>query len=545
MAVTRRELLRLLAASPLAAAAGGCCTTTYSRAISVSALDAPRIRPIFSPAPRAVTVASPITRVIDTHAHFFNASDVPVREFLQDCIGHSLSPVARRMIRAMAPLADRLAERAPSAAEETRWLYAQLSRTDAMTVATAQASAQDAIRRERQNTAERVEQVIRGSEFERVYRELKSALPVPVSTGLTSAPGILATVRDSESPSTDQTVVIAATATETNARIADGMLGFLFYMLSYRVLSLDAYIAAFRRHEQAFGVDVVLGSLVDFDYWLECPPRSTQTEQVALHALLAQLHDGFLRPIVAYNPWTDIEQDGAGLERVVTSFRDRGFVGVKIYPPTGFMPTGNSTTPVKTKKRRPDLVKLDHVLGTFFDRCAELRIPVIAHANRSNGRDLAHDEFSSPKAWRALFARYASRNPAPVINVGHFGGGGGSDWSQQFAALMSDLPDKSLFGDLGYWEELMCNPGDCTAARTRLKDVLDDAVGSATVADRIMFGSDWLMLSQVKKWADYPRKIHASLSAIAPPEIVAKILATNAERCFGLSLAPPPDPVRW
>ena len=60
--------------------------------------------------------------------------------------------------------------------------------------------------------------------------------------------------------------------------------------------------------------------LVNFDYWLDCPPRSAQDNQVLLHQRLFKLHPTsspqgglYFHPIVAYNPWTDIEQDDAGL----------------------------------------------------------------------------------------------------------------------------------------------------------------------------------------------------------------------------------------
>jgi predicted TIM-barrel fold metal-dependent hydrolase len=383
-----------------------------------------------------------------------------------------------------------------------------------------------------------VADVIRGSEFERIYHELQSGgTVVASSTRSTSAAQILATVTDSEAPGLEAAPVVA-TGEREDARIADGMLGFLFYMLAYRSTSLDAYIAAFRRNSGSFGVDTVLGSLVDFDRWLERPPRSAHDDQIELHALLTQLHGGaFLRPLAAYNPWTDTVENGAGLERVVRAVRDRGFVGVKIYPPTGFMPAANATTPVPTRKRRPDLKRLDAALDAFFARCAELRIPIIAHANRSNGRDSAHDDFSSPKAWRALLRQHATRAQVPVIDAGHFGGGTGSTWTKEFAGLMSEFPNVPLYGDLGYWDELMCPSGDdpkCADARARLKEVLGITVGATTVADRVMFGSDWLMLSQVKKWANYPAQLHAQLSEIAP-EAVGRIFGGNAERCFALT----------
>ena len=86
----------------------------------------------------------------------------------------------------------------------------------------------------------------------------------------------------------------------------------------------------------------------------------------------------------------------------------------------------------------------------------------------------------------------------PVIDAGHFGGGTGSTWTKEFAGLMSEFPNVPLYGDLGYWDELMCasDAEKCADARTRLKEVLGIKVGAETVADRVMFGSDWLMLRQ-------------------------------------------------
>jgi predicted TIM-barrel fold metal-dependent hydrolase len=170
--------------------------------------------------------------------------------------------------------------------------------------------------------------------------------------------------------------------------------------------------------------------------------------------------------------------------------------------------------------------------------CAELRIPVIAHAARSNGRDDAHDEFGGPRGWTTLLCRYASKATTPIIDVGHFGSGSGSAWTQEFALLIRNYPQTELYGDLGYWEELICDAtpdSGCRAARNRLKDALSVSMSeSQTVADRVMFGTDWLMLSQVKRWADYPAKVFQSIAAIASAKDAAKIFGRNAERCFRL-----------
>jgi hypothetical protein len=96
-----------------------------------------------------------------------------------------------------------------------------------------------------------------------------------------------------------------------------------------------------------------------------------------------------------------------------------------------------------------------------------------------------------------------------------------------------------LYGDLGYWDELVCPAvadEPCTAARARLEDAMAVTIGSAgeRVADRTMFATDWLMLSQMKRWADYPAKLQESLSTIASEQAIDRIFGLNAAKCFNL-----------
>ena len=546
--LTRRRLLGLLATTPLAAIASGCCTRKYPIA-SNPAQPMPPAASIFTAASgtsrAAMTAGS--TRVIDVHAHFFNASDVPVRGFIAECLGHRAPPALQRLLRAVSPIADVLARLAPTASEESLSLRDLLGATSAAFSAKQDPAAvvRKAMADEAVKAAGRVAEATRNSEFQRRYREMKQrpgAFSLPPSAPI-SDDEVLQAVNAAKKPTAPGTPIGALRAAPASADAksdaADGMLGFLFYMLSNRSSNLDAYMETYARGTGAFGIDTVLGSLVDFDYWLDCPPVSGHDEQIELSALIAKMSGNYLRPIVAYNPWTDIEQGGAGLTRVLNAVKTHGFIAVKIYPPTGFRPAGNATTETHTSKRRPDLKKLDQRLEAFFDTCAAERIPVIAHANRSNGRDDAHDEFSRPDDWRALLARYASATKTPIINVGHVGGAAGEPWTAQFAKLMADSPRIALYGDIGYWDELMC-PGTpdqiCKDARTRLEGALAvpiDPQQGVTVADRVMFGTDWLMLSQVKRWADYPTALYESVKTIAPNH-VDRIFGGNAAACFGL-----------
>ena len=57
-------------------------------------------------------------RVVDVHAHFFNASDVPVRGFVAECLGHRAPRAVQVLLEALSPIADVLAAQAPTAAQE-------------------------------------------------------------------------------------------------------------------------------------------------------------------------------------------------------------------------------------------------------------------------------------------------------------------------------------------------------------------------------------------------------------------------------------------
>lgn len=529
MRLTRREVLRILAAAPLAAT-GGCCATRYPHSlIDEGRIASSPVEPILAPRRWTLRADQPPT-VIDVHAHFFNGSDVPVRGFVADCLGHKAPKAVQRLIKALALLAEKIAERAPTAFEE----LGELKNLEAQTKQ-AGVDVDDVVNRwfetQRRRTAARVVEVVRGSEFEHRYLEMNPAATRGASRGIDDQEVLdvveSARSRDvARSPSSAEDVQVAQ---------ARAKLEFLNYMLAARVENLRTYIEAYAGQDAEAGVDLVLGALVDFDYWLDCPPRSSHDDQIALHEHLSGLHGGFMRPVVAYNPWIDIEQAEAGLQRILNACTSGRFAGVKIYPPTGFMAAGNEDVKVPTGKRRPDLKRLDDVLTTFFRTCAEKSIPIIAHAAHSNGRGDIHDDFSAPAVWDRLICRMVQDGLSPILDFGHFGGDDPSTaWTKQFAALMRSQPTARLFADLGYWDRLLC--GDATAcenARERLKAALAVKISeNETVATRVMFASDWLMLSQVEGWREYPARVRSALSAIAPADVVSRIMGENARQCF-------------
>jgi predicted TIM-barrel fold metal-dependent hydrolase len=527
--VTRRELLALLGAAP--AAAGGCCLRGYPKATRFGPLDAaaPVVPLVETIGGRALTYPA-----IDVHAHFFNASDVPVRGFVAECIGHSQKPPLQQLIELLAPLLEALALAAPTAADELRQLRAFDRTVQGQSSTEVSQRFAMLIDAERELAARRLAKVIGGTALERALLAMKTPPGGPTRRGTLSPTEIRDIVDRTRRPS--PRAAARSSGLASPAEVADGFIAFLFYMLSMRASNLEVYHETFSSGTNAFGIDLVLGALVDFDYWIDCPRRSAHEDQLAVHARLAQARPTYFKPLVAYNPWTDIQQAGAGLARVEKAITD-GFVGVKIYPPIGFMPAGNAVNYPPTSKKHPNLMELDRVLKKFLDKCAEIGAPVLAHTARTNGRDDHHDEFGGPDGWRTLIDGYAADAGVATIDFGHFGGGA---WMQDFAMLMKDKYDRQLYGDLSFRQDLMCpqTPDElCRDARDNLRDALNVTIENGeTVADRVMFGTDWLMISLLEGWPDYPALLLESLQAIASPDEVDKIFGQNAINCFNLPI---------
>lgn len=120
-------------------------------------------------------------------------------------------------------------------------------------------------------------------------------------------------------------------------------------------------------------------------------------------------------PLAAYNPWADIKSGGANLRLLTEAVEQHGFIGAKIYPPVGFLPTGNAA-------RIPGLdpKELNATLKRFFLECNRIAIPVMTHVNSTQGRDYEADQNSRPDVWRALIDEMAKDEKVPLVNLGHF-----------------------------------------------------------------------------------------------------------------------------
>lgn len=492
------------------------------------------LRPILAPTVVQRWTGKP-SFVIDTHGHFFNARDVPVKGYLAGPVAHSKTGALRELIKALAPISDWLAFTAPSAKGEFDQLIAR-ARQDKL-AAKSLAEVRDDHGRERDQYLSNVS--------EQFFAQAQKEAPEFVAryNALAERPFIANKGRSVQGPLRPDSLARAMRSDERRAgptlqsldalepaEYGDGVLAFVGYMLSYRWMNLLAYQQSYTSEPGSFGVNQVLGALVDFDYWLTPPPpRSAQEDQIKLHQLLSVLSNGYMRPIAAYNPWKDVQDKGTTRARVIAAIRDRGFVGAKMYPPNGFRPYGNEELPLPAGSRiagMPTGKELDVALLETWRELGVLNVPMMAHSGHSMGKDAIFDAMAGPEGYERLCK--ASSSAPPHVHLGHFGGDDDQfPWSATFAELMEKPGCSRLYGDLAYWDSLRCpkGPSNCATAM-RLKKAI---AAHPDVANRLMYGSDWLMLSQERRWDRYPFDLHDATNGILDQEA---LFSGNARRCY-------------
>jgi predicted TIM-barrel fold metal-dependent hydrolase len=330
------------------------------------------------------------------------------------------------------------------------------------------------------------------------------------------------------------------TAEETQVAAIKGALQFVGFMLSPRHHNLRTYIQRNAQHSPRLPLSGCFAAMVDFNYWLDCPAKASQMEdQVRIHEQLSLLSRGFLLPLVAYNPWVDIQDKDVSITLVEKAIQYHGCVGAKIYPPMGFYPFNNTGLPLATQEKRPDLEALDKKLVAFYELCDSLGVPVMAHANESNGRDDEHDKLAGVAGWKALRdneGKVKANIKSLYVNAGHFGGAHAhqdGDWSDQFVELMKPKGRLNVFADLGYWNEIFA---DSQVVGKLTRELATPLPSGGTVADRVMYGSDWHMLSKEPGWESYAGDMANVIRGLDPSGVVAaNVLGGNVLQCYGLT----------
>ncbi len=171
-----------------------------------------------------------------------------------------------------------------------------------------------------------------------------------------------------------------------------------------------------------------------------------------------------------------------------------GFVGVKLYPPAGFLPLGNALRFAGTKGEQ-----LDAALRALYGYCVAMDVPILAHASHSNGFEEDYNAFAGPAGWELVLTEY----PDLRVCFGHFGHlhGVGADpahassdgWPSRFVELIDRHPH--VYADVGNSKFPLSN-----GYRTQFLALLSLLLGGANPDSRqqkrrrrLLYGSDFWM----------------------------------------------------
>ena len=321
-----------------------------------------------------------------------------------------------------------------------------------------------------------------------------------------------------------------------------------------------------RAHAKSgFASRLLCPALVDYSNWLDQPLQSPLPDQVraggklAINPSLPPVHgyvafDPLRRALVRNKrPVKDGSWDPLALAR--DALVNHGYLGIKLYPPMGFRPSGNAETGQHYPHYVTEAMGIQLDVGTELDRsldelwklCLDLDAPVLAHGANSNAAGTDYGRRGDPAFWLPVVARF----PKLRVLLGHFGRFGtysadqprGSascevpfeaTWEAAIGRFVQANPDSFLYADLSFLSEIF-DEKDRQRSIAGMKKYLKLDEGGR----HLVFGSDWVMLGVTKEYSKdggYPYRIVQFLKdcGLGDPQI-SGIMYENAVRLLGLA----------
>jgi hypothetical protein len=491
----------------------------------------------------------------DAHAHLFNASDLPVANFVRYVILPNRYSTMPGWAKAVIDLFARFYKNLAVTAKAELGLAAGLGSSD-LDPDTFGTRIAEFINREMDAASARTGDA-ESLELARSYRLLNSAVAADaggaeaafIDAARASPSAFAEAARKSEAGSVapgeklDNRLSPAFQADSLGDAVR--MVGWGYELLRSRNAHVRTYLSRFR----AAGAvpDRLLNHLVDYDAWLDDGPApgSSHFEQVELMARISDRYRGTI-DIATFAGYCPLKHSIERLKGAPTtldrllSFQTAGKVaGFKVYPPMGFRPAGNAALgdadfDPKEKGRRTAIDRwraaggqeplgraLDSSLDLFYATCASRGIPIMTHAANSNGAGPAFSRRADHHFWKQVTSRHPIR-----LSLGHL-----ADRVQPFVKAVTkgppypsdiwalatsiELLDASsvgaqVYGDIGYMEELIDNPDLARNFFVALRTAYGPRDPELT---RILYGTDWIMLGIERHHRRYLEQVIAGMRA--------------------------------
>jgi predicted TIM-barrel fold metal-dependent hydrolase len=462
----------------------------------------------------AVAQPSAARRLIDVHAHVFNATDLPARRFLKIVFLH-LHPqqgVERLLALKDRDVVDWLIElfiritsgRAPNARTEIALLDGTgLAPSGALDV---DAAGEVTIAR----LAEFLREPAPTSSLSREPRSPTGAAKLKRAVQRAGSAG----ARDLSAATSADAQAVARNAYHSAFDIGTYLRWFTLFSM-YRHTLVD-HLADIHR-QQGYEPILLAPALIDYSNWLGEEVASPLADQVEVMGRIASRATGpAVHGYVGFDPLGEVfhrrmgVQTPSSLEVVRMAIAEHGFLGVKLYPPMGFKPAGNAPGQQYPREIIRALdgrvsADLNRALDDLFALCASQSAPLIAHTAESNPAGPGYARRADPAYWRPVLQKY----PNLRVAFAHFGrfayvSAGAppkaklpeSSWEWTFGSIIAADPARPVYADLSYLSEVL---QDDAERRQQLSRMLRRFVRTYDPdVHHLMFGTDWIMLGAEK-----------------------------------------------
>jgi predicted TIM-barrel fold metal-dependent hydrolase len=491
--------------------------------------------------------------VVDAHCHIFNASDLQVAGFINQ-VKLKLPDVT--ILGAMGHLVQQYGwAYAPDANEELRWLRKRIGSREIYPVSSGPSgdiALSATIHGMGRNTDERFAQFWRDISALRSTRvdEFVSRLAKHRSSQLLQSRATTGAEVLNQLQSVEGTHdLIRDERRYSGSGVA--IISFLKTFFRFRTENAWTMLQTYGCDSDP-GVDLLCPAMVDFDLWLgnaeldNGRTRSHVDKQLEVMREISLATQGRVHAMAPFNPLRAACDGGEGyLQQARDAIEKFGCIGFKLYPPMGFSPADNtsvSSIPVPrcptSSKKLVDRQRLDAILGSFFEQCGSMNVPVMAHTSPSNAAVANSEKLADPKYWEKLMGGHAEAFVLGASNVriclGHMGGDRHADkpseWREHIAAMIKAFPS-NVYADLSYYEHVLGSP----STRENLAKQLQ-VLKQEQVWQNVMYGSDWSMLAAQPRSYAYLNAFSKflALELQLDKHKSAAILGGTAKSFFGL-----------
>lgn len=499
---------------------------------------------------------------IDVHCHLFNGTDLPVTRFLSQVVLAENEPQAEAITTQAGIVEPTIIERlirlltrgllhdAPTAVEETRYLERQAPKLQTATLKGA-----------RQQVVERTAGFLEQGSGPEGFTALSGGDETLRQQILEAAGSSPESITPNASVDYQQ---IAARAVASNSAI--GLIArWVALFFRYRHELADELATATRRNGRE--PRMLVPSMVDYAHWLgeDAVSGSTLPEQVetfshiarrrgniAVHGMVGYdpLRAVFFKRRAAYDSFTNPPFDPLALAR--QALETSGFIGLKIYPPMGFKPIGNTDGQgyqdrVKTALGGSSGLgrDLDAAMANAFDLCIDQGAPILTHARYSIGAGPNYAARADPAFWIDVLKKRRWRNLRLCLaHMGYFqtwSGGttiglepGRRTWEWTAGNYIRDNPQSNVYIDISYLTEVL---GGGEERRRRMADKLREWIDECDPDVRhVLYGTDWTMVGREPDFPNYTSEVVKFLrdDCDLDDQKLDRVMMGNAIRFLGL-----------